>query len=353
MWDYRAQPFEPARLRLFGIVAAVGWAVMCCASCSSGDAFHAADDAAGASAGAGTVGGTGGSGGSPPATAEAGAAGESNDTGGTIADGGEASTGGAPSSEPQAGAGGTAPLSCAMNTADCNRDIDDACETSLDTATDCGACGKACNAPLLPFCAKVSGQYTCTNPAQALLNQRTELPCVAEASGIPELCESVAMRNVNCPKGGKVVSHTFTMGGAEGATYDVSLRIRGVLEPKVYMGGKAGNNHFYVGGSAKASNYNVVSLAVSAPAQTYFLNNADADGELYRAFSVDHTEVIPIKSGASVTLQIVDPDCALVRNCQAFTGACSPFVIADVPPAPAGFNGQFVQLDVVKVVPRR
>jgi hypothetical protein len=91
---------------------------------------------------------------------------------------------------------------------------------------------------------------------------------------------------------------------------------------------------------------------VSAPAQTYFLNSADADGELYRSFSVDHTQVIPIKSGATVTLQIVDPDCALVRNCQSFTGACSPYVLDGIPPAPAGFNGQFVHLDVIKVVAR-
>jgi hypothetical protein len=349
MWEHRAQSFGPPRLGLFGISTAVGWALLCSASCSTGEPFHAADNAAGGTSGSGS-----GSGGATPATGGAGTAGQHQQTGEAGESheaGGDASAGGA-STEPQAGAGGSDPLSCPANSGDCNEDPDDGCETALDTATDCGACGKACSAPTAPFCAKVSGKYTCTNPAQVLLNQRAELPCVAEAAGIPELCESVAMRTTNCPQGGKVVSHTVTIGGKEGATYDVSVRIRGVLEPKVYTGGKDAGNHFYIGGTAHASNYNIFSIAVSAPAQTYFLNSADADGELYRSFSVDHTQVIPIKSGATVTLQIVDPDCALVRNCQSFTGACSPYVLDGIPPAPAGFNGQFVHLDVIKVVAR-
>jgi hypothetical protein len=59
---------------------------------------------------------------------------------------------------------------------------------------------------------------------------------------------------------------------------------------------------------------------------------------------------IVVEGGASITLQVVDPDCAMVKNCQSFASAtCVPFVVADVPPAPNSFDGQFVQLDVVSV----
>jgi hypothetical protein len=68
--------------------------------------------------------------------------------------------------------------------------------------------------------------------------------------------------------------------------------------------------------------------------------------------ALDHQKTIIVEGGAKVTLRIVDPDCAMVRNCQSFaSAACAPYVPADVPPAPKGFDGQLVQLDVVKVAP--
>lgn len=143
------------------------------------------------------------------------------------------------------------------------------------------------------------------------------------------------------------------MDGSAEVTYDITLRIRGVLEPHVYTGGAQVGDHFYVGGAPLLpSGYNTVSITVSAPAKTYYLNLADAKGEIYQVFNLDYTAVVSANGGAKVTLGLTDPDCALVRNCQSFTGECAPYVPAAVPPAPAAFDGQFLQLDLLSLTPQ-
>jgi hypothetical protein len=154
---------------------------------------------------------------------------------------------------------------------------------------------------------------------------------------------------MSCPvQGGKIVQRMITIGGLGSVVYDVTLRIRGVLEPKTYAGGKPETNHFYVGGAPTASIYNTFSIAVSAPAQTYFLNYDEGQGESNRVFALDHTKVIQMIGGATITLAIGDPDCTMVRNCASLAGPCSPYVIPDVAP-PASFDEQSVQIDVVSV----
>ncbi len=69
-------------------------------------------------------------------------------------------------------------------------------------------------------------------------------------------------------------------------------------------------------------------------------------------FTHDHQKAIAVPGGASVTLTVRDPDCAMVKNCQAAdANASTPYVVPGVPPAPAAYNGQFVQIDVVSVKP--
>jgi len=325
-------------------------------ACSSGDPFTAngdggaagsASDSGGSTIGAsGTRGGGGTSGASATASGGAGAdggAGLASQSG----SGGENESAGAPSA-PEGGAGGDGSSTCAVGYAHCSANPADACETALNTTSDCGKCGNACTAVKAPFCVRFGVEHSCSNPASALVGQRLELPCIA-ATLPSQLCESVAVRASNCPVGGKVVSKKYTMGGEAGVTYNVTLRIRGVLEPKTYAGGMTGTDHFYVGGAPTISNYNTYRLVVSAPAQTYYLNYDNAKGEAYEVFPLDHSKVIPMTGGASLTLEVVDPDCAMVKNCKSFDGACDPYVVANVPPAPAGFNGQFVHVDVVNV----
>jgi hypothetical protein len=144
------------------------------------------------------------------------------------------------------------------------------------------------------------------------------------------------------------------MSGEAGTIYEVVLRIRGVVEPKIYDKGQAGEDHFYVGGEPTPTNYNAYRLQVSMPAQTYFLNSVSAMmGETMGAtryvFPLDHTKAISIAGGATVELAVTDADCLMVKNCKSSAGACAPYVIDGIAPAPAGYNGQFVHIDVASV----
>lgn len=320
------------------------------ASCES---KFSAGSGAGAAAGetespeAGTASGGGAEGGKGSGGSTAGG---SIGSGAMSGDGG-ASVGGEP---PEVGGAGPGTSECATDTADCNGDAADGCETQLGTATDCGGCKQACDGALAPYCTKVEGKHVCTNPAATLGGARLELSCVENDLNVTQLCGSVADRLTKCPANGKVIERVLTMSGAPGTLYNVTLRVRGVVEPRTYVGGKDAGDHVYIGGAGQLpSNYDTISLAVSAPAQTFFFNS-DTKPESYRVFTLDHQKTIIVEGGAKVTLRLVDPDCAMVRNCQSFaSAACTPYVIPDVPPAPKGFDGQFVQLDVVKVAPSK
>jgi hypothetical protein len=242
------------------------------------------------------------------------------------------------------------PLVCTPPMADCNATLADGCEASLNTEARCGACDVHCQSPT-PYCATTGQVSSCVNPAATLNDQRMEWPCRGAASGGADLCASIAS-GATCPTGGATTSRTITVGGKPGATYELTLRFRGVLEPKVYAGGRGPGDHFYVGGDPVASNYNVYRLSVSSPREVYYLNYDEGAGEAHQVFTINHTKAVRVSAGASVTLDIVDPDCALVRNCRDTSAAtCQPLVVAGVPPAPAAFDGQFVHIEVLAVTP--
>lgn len=320
------------------VATALGFALLTAASCSSGEPFGVGNGAGGGASGT-------------PSSSAAGKAGEpADDTPrGGAPDVGDGDAGAEPDA---AGASGsTQMLECPAGRGDCNADPADGCEATFDTAAHCGSC-KPCSGATTPDCTEQGGAFTCTNPAASLAGKRLEQPCLAQVTNA-SLCASQADQKKCQMAGGNVAVSAFTMGGETGKTYDVSLRIRGVVEPRIYVGGKDEGDHFYVGGMPQAgSGYNAYSLAVSSPAKTYYLNSADAQGELYKVYSLDSTQVIPIAAGANVTLQVSDSDCAMVKNCQSFEGACAPNVVKDVAPE-TGFNGQFVQLDVVKVTAQK
>jgi gliding motility-associated-like protein len=136
---------------------------------------------------------------------------------------------------------------------------------------------------------------------------------------------------------------TTTMGGSTGTTYSVTLRFRGVVELKNYSGGTT-SGYFNAGGIPDGSPYNIYRLDVSNPANTYYLN-AGSSGLLY-CFGIDYQQVIPINGGATVQLTAFTLDGAQIRN-KDQTG--TPIVVPGISPAPAAYNGQFIQMDVVSI----
>lgn len=130
-------------------------------------------------------------------------------------------------------------------------------------------------------------------------------------------------------------------GGEVGKRYKVTLRIRGVVEPMMYKDGKMDGEYFYIGGEPNNATYNIYKITTSAPAAHYFLNRQDKVG--HRIFTIDYTKTIEIEGGATVRFDGNGQNGRLISN-------FSKLVVADVPPAPQPYNGQFIQLDVVDVV---
>jgi hypothetical protein len=133
---------------------------------------------------------------------------------------------------------------------------------------------------------------------------------------------------------------TKTFGGEKGKRYKVTLRIRGVVEPMMYKGGKQVGDYFYIGGEKNNATYNIYKISVSSPESHYFLNRQDKVGHLI--FPIDYTQTIEIDGGATVTFLGDGQNGKMIANYK-------KLVIEGVPPAPMPYNGQFVQIDVVDV----
>jgi hypothetical protein len=170
--------------------------------------------------------------------------------------------------------------------------------------------------------------------AATLDGLRWELPCIKDTND-PTVCETIPS-----------TSPSATMGGTPGTIYDVTLRFRGVVEISKYDGGSA-SGYWQIGGTPLAgSTINVYGLAVSAPAQSYYVNQ----GISYRVVvALDYTETVPIAAGATVTLNADSRDSFQLRNLDA---SGQPIVVPGVRPAPEPFDGQFVQMDVMAVAKR-
>ena len=87
--------------------------------------------------------------------------------------------------------------------------------------------------------------------------------------------------------------------------------------------------------------YNIYQLTVSAPAQHFFFNRQDKVG--HKIFTIDYTTTIEIEGGATLTLHGNGQNGKMITN-------FAKLVVPEVAPAPQPYNGQFIQLDVTKVI---
>jgi len=171
--------------------------------------------------------------------------------------------------------------------------------------------------------------------AAALQGLRWEMPCKPGHEG--PFCDAAVDRPVV----------TARLAGDPARQYDVTLRFRGVVEWENYKDGTS-QEHWYVGGQPNNGLYNIYQLGISAPAQVFYLNFPDGHDDGSRSFPIDYTRTIRVQGGATVTLSADAQDGRLVSNTD---DKGKPLVIPAVPPAPAPFDGQFIQMDVVSVVP--
>jgi hypothetical protein len=180
-----------------------------------------------------------------------------------------------------------------------------------------------------------SGIATTGDPAATLAPLRIEHPCTGGGCGsMPEdTCLTVA----------DDIDDATLMGDA-GVVYDVTFRVRGVVEMADYAGGDF-DGAVYVGGSG-TSGWNSFRLTTSDPPQTYWLNPLGS-GDYYTQ-PVDTTFIAPVADGATVELYggAGGDQCSIFNHDQ----VGNPIVVRNIPPAPAAFDGQFLQVDVVSIV---
>jgi hypothetical protein len=173
--------------------------------------------------------------------------------------------------------------------------------------------------------------------------------------------------NVGCSNGKVTHTQTFQIGGDSGSTYNLTFRVRGIVEAYNYVGGTrdAGDasitknpDLFLRGGAAQpagasGSDYDVyeldVSPAVPNSPNTYFLNsvtnaeNPHTSGTtLHLSFAIDYTKTIPVMGGGTITVKQYDSNCKSVMNCGPVAGnSCAAprkIDLSGASPAPSSFT---------------
>ena len=194
-----------------------------------------------------------------------------------------------------------------------------------------------------PFCLSALAAKTFPRPGYALDGYRFEFPCKGEMPDKPKKgagCQSALV------KGDPFKTDNFkkiiNFGGIPGTRYDVTLRVRGVVEPMTYKNGKMDGEHFYVGGEPNNATYNIYKIDVASPKGHFFLNRQDRVG--HRIFTIDYVKTIEIEGSSKITLSGDGQNGKLISN-------FSKLVVPDLKSVTQPYHGQFIQLDVVKVEP--
>jgi hypothetical protein len=170
------------------------------------------------------------------------------------------------------------------------------------------------------------------------------------------------------------VPTSWTIGGTTGTIYDVTFRLRGIVEVTSYIGGTrdAGDTSilqsqdlFQQGGTAQTSggpsfDYNTYELdvtpAVDGAPNVYYLNSvttnenphANNSPTSHLSFAIDYTKTIQVAGGGKVSLKVTDSNCTEVQNCGPTSGntCAAPRTVAltgSMPAAPTNFVQPFQQ----------
>jgi hypothetical protein len=172
------------------------------------------------------------------------------------------------------------------------------------------------------------------DPIADLDDLRVELECLGPGTA-----------DVNCYMP-DVDEESSTIDGEAGTTYDVTIRLRGVVEQKTYTGYTDSDGMWIEGGTPDGGSFNIFSLHISSPAKTYYLNSGASGYD--ECFLLDIQKTIVMDDGAALTL-LADAggDSFGTINMDADE---EPIVVTGVAPYPYAFNGQFVQLDIIDIV---
>ena len=170
-------------------------------------------------------------------------------------------------------------------------------------------------------------------PIADINDLRVELQCIG--SGTAE---------VNCATPDADEEST-AIDGETGTTYNVTIRLRGLVEQKTYTDYVNPDGMWIEGGTPDGGSFNIFRLHVSSPKMIYYVNAGSS--YIDECFVLDIEKTIVMDHGATLTLLADAGGDALSTKNMDSNG--DPIVVNGVPPYPYAFDGQFVQLDIVSV----
>ena len=171
------------------------------------------------------------------------------------------------------------------------------------------------------------------DPVADIDNLRVELPCIGTGSA-----------EMNCATPDADEEST-TIDGEAGTTYNVTIRLRGLVEQKTYTDYTDMDGMWIVEGTPDGGSFNIFRLHVSSPEMTYYLNAGSS--YIDECFVLDIEKTIVMDHGATLTLLADAGGDGLSTKNRDSNG--DPIVVSGVPPYPYAFDGQFVQIDIVDV----
>jgi hypothetical protein len=216
----------------------------------------------------------------------------------------------------------------ALVTFACDIHLDPTCTPPAVTfSAEWGGVATALDVPLVHVDTVGTCDSTCQQIAPSLSGLQWDLPCGAPATSFSCFLSPAPPL-------------TSTLVGTPGATYDVVLRFRGVVEQRGYVGGSNDGAFWQIGGAPGPDQYNTIQFAISDPPQTYYVNRGAS--LLQYCFLIDYMKTVRVAAGATLTLSFQDTDRQEIDNIDA---AGNPISVPGLPGQP--YNGQFVQIDVV------
>lgn len=195
-----------------------------------------------------------------------------------------------------------------------------------------------------------NGGGSSSDVAKALDGVRVDDPCAGTAdTSTGAVCQHVVLTSAGGFKSAKEV----TIAGTPGTTYDVTLRVRGIVECTQIDGGMRPDTStfeyrsmtwrkipFTIGGTANHADYSQWRISVESPKQEYFLNDYQKVG--HYIFKLDYQVTIQMAANSKVTLDGNDSNERQIVNYEKYT----------FDGIPGSMNyGQFIQLNVVSVKP--
>lgn len=169
-------------------------------------------------------------------------------------------------------------------------------------------------------------------PPVTLFTAQLSLPCTSNQTALVCFCGATAETVV-----------TVDAGPTPGQLYEFSVRIRGVMEKKVYFGGANDGAFFQIGGQPNNDSWNVYSAIVSDPPQTYYFNRGDT--EPFNTFAVDYLCKIRARAGATIDFKMDSIDGAEGSN------HTDKNQVVGITFVGQPFAGQFIQIDTLAVQP--